>query len=75
MIGHNKALVERNQSTEVKSKFALLDIEKGTDTEVFEFLNEEGEKLNCIHGQGDELFFWEKNYLYMISIKELMPGD
>ena len=66
-------MVERNQSTEVKSKFALLDIEKGTDIEVFEFFNEEGEKLNCINGQGDKLYFWEKNCLYTISIKELMP--
>jgi hypothetical protein len=70
----NKALVERNRSTEAKSKFALLDIEKGTDMEIFEFCNEEGEKLNCINGQGDKLYFWEKNYLYSVSVKDLMPS-
>ena len=52
----NKVLVERReQSGKVKSRFALLDIEKRTDIEIFEFFNGEGEKLNCIHGQGDRL--------------------
>jgi hypothetical protein len=67
----NKILVERNQTGEIKSKFALLDIgERVTEIEQFEFFNKKNKKLNCIYAQGDKLYFWGENELYKISIED-----
>jgi hypothetical protein len=69
----NKILAERNQTGEIKSNFALLNIgERAIEIEQFEFLDKKNEKLNCIYAQGDTLYFWGENKLYKISIEELL---
>jgi hypothetical protein len=71
----NKILTERDQTGEIKSKFALLNIdEKAAEIDQFEFFNKENERLNCIYAQGDTLYFWEENKLYKISIEELLQS-
>jgi hypothetical protein len=73
----NKILVEEKlQAEDIKSKFTLLDIgEKAAEIEVFEFFNTKNEKLNCIHAQGDKLYFWRESELYKISIEELLQAE
>jgi hypothetical protein len=66
-------LLERNITGEIKSQFALLNIgEKVTEIDQFEFFNTKNEKLNCVHAQGDTLYFWRENKLYKISMGELL---
>jgi hypothetical protein len=41
----------------------------------FEFFNKKNEKLNCIHAQGNKLYFWRENELYKISLEELLQAE
>ena len=58
--------------TENDQNFVLVDIEnydkKGS---FYEFFNENNERLNCVHAQKDNLYFWTNNNLYVFSMKQL----
>lgn len=70
---NNKVLAARNGTREIKSKFALLNIEeKAAEIDLFEFFNKTNEKLNCICAQRDKLYFWGGNMLYKTSIEEIL---
>jgi len=42
------------------------------DNVTYEFLNENNEKLNCVHAQKDTLYFWHNNSLYTYNMNKLM---
>jgi hypothetical protein len=57
----------------IKSRFSFVDIENCIKEEVtYEFLNENNERLNCVHAQKDNLFFWKNNSLYIFDIRQLL---
>jgi len=73
-VSGNKLFIEKEDWNDGKPfrKFILVDIENYNGEGIeYDFLNENNERLHCVHAQRDTLYFWENNNLYKFSISQI----